>query len=265
MNPAPDHRTPDSSGTPPIAPARDASPASIRTENPIRILLVDDHPVVRKGLMTCFAVRSNFLVVGEAADGLEALRKVDELRPDLVLMDIEMPKMDGLTAAATIANEFRGIQVLMLSTHYNIEQTMRAVQAGARGLVPKSLSSAELIKAIEIVQRGEPFFPGQTELPAQTSSPGKKSVELFEREKQVLVYLATGYNNKEIALLIGISVRTVESHRARLMNKVNIHTIAGLTRYALEHRFISLNPSFALPVTEKRVKLLSSPPPDNCL
>jgi len=238
---------------------------SLRPESRIHILLVDDHPVVRKGLLSCFSVRANFLVVGEAADGIEALRKVDELRPDLVLMDVEMPKMDGLTATASITKEFPRTKVLILSTHYKTEHAVRAVQSGARGLVPKSLPPADLIKAIEIVQRGEPFFPKQTEGIAQAPKPKNESVTLFEREKQVLVCLATGYSNREIAELLTISVRTVESHRARLMKKLNIHTIAGLTRYALAHRLISLNSSLVLPWAANQGPLssVSSHPPTN--
>jgi len=216
-----------------------------------RILLVDDHPVVRKGLLACLSGRANLLVVAEAADGLEALQKVGELSPDLVLMDVEMPKMDGLAATQAICREFPNTKVLIVSMHNNPEYIVQAIQMGARGFALKTSPSEELIKAIEIVQGGEPFFPGQALLAAENylskKDASKDPTVLFEREKEVLVHLAAGFGNREIADLLKISVRTVESHRARLMKKLNIHTIAGLTRYALAHGFISLNPSFSLP------------------
>jgi two-component system, NarL family, nitrate/nitrite response regulator NarL len=215
-----------------------------------RILLVDDHPVVRKGLVSCLSSRANLIVVGEAADGFEAVRKVGELSPDLVLMDVEMPQMNGLTATESICKQFPGTKVLVLSMYNNPEYVIQAIQMGARGFALKTSSSEDLVKAIEIVQRGEPFFPGQSTASGGRPSkndPSKEHGGLFEREKEVLVHLAAGYGNREIAEFLQISVRTVESHRARLMKKLNIHTIAGLTRYALAHGLISLNPVFSVP------------------
>lgn len=216
-----------------------------------RILIVDDHPVLRKGLMACLADRSNLVVIGEAADGLEALRKVSELQPDLVLMDVEMPHMDGLAATESICKSFPGTRVLVLSMHNNPNYVVQAIQKGARGFALKTLPSEELIKAIEIVHRGEPFFAAQSISAAEAryskKEPDDSPAGLFEREKEVLVHLAAGFGNREIAEMLQISVRTVESHRARLMKKLNIHTIAGLTRYALMHGLISLNPSFTVP------------------
>jgi two-component system nitrate/nitrite response regulator NarL len=216
-----------------------------------RILLVDDHPVVRRGLLACLSGRANLAVVGEAADGLDAVRKVGELFPDLVLMDVEMPHMNGLAATESICKKFPGTKVLVISMHNNPDYVVQAIQKGARGFALKTAPSEELIKAIEIVQRGEPFFPGQSMASAHQASkkvPATAGGGLFEREKEVLVHLAAGYSNKDIAELLHISVRTVESHRARLMRKLNIHTIAGLTRYALAQGYISLNPELAMPV-----------------
>jgi two-component system nitrate/nitrite response regulator NarL len=221
------------------------------SERCTRILLVDDHPVVRKGLMACLSDRANLLVVAEAADGLEAIRKVGELSPDLVLMDVEMPQMDGLAATQSICKEFPNTKVLIVSMHHNPEYVVQAIQMGARGFALKTSPFDELIKAIEIVQRGEPFFPEQAMTAAESyrlkKGTAKDAGGLFEREKEVLVHLAAGFGNREIADLLKISIRTVESHRARLMKKLNIHTIAGLTRYALAHGFITLNPSFSMP------------------
>jgi len=211
-----------------------------------RILLVDDHPVVRRGLLACLSNRANLVVVGEAADGVEAVRKVGELNTDLVLMDVEMPVMNGLAATEAICKKFPKTKVLILTMHNNPDYVVPAVQMGARGFVLKTAPSEDLLKAIEIVCRGEPFFPGQGSSSTQrppAKNPATGPDGLFEREKEVLVYLAMGYSNRDIAELLAISVRTVESHRARLMKKLSIHTIAGLTRYALSKGYISLNPA----------------------
>lgn len=219
--------------------------ASAAAASVTRILLVDDHPVVRKGLAACLSGRANLVIVGEAADGMDAIRKVGELSPDLVLMDVEMPVMSGLAATDAICKRFPKTKVLVVSMHNNPDYVVQAVQMGARGFALKTAPSEELLKAIDIVQRGEPFFPGQS-MPGQRSTaknPAAGPDGLFEREKEVLVYLAMGYSNRDIGELLAISVRTVESHRARLMRKLNIHTIAGLTRYALSKGYISLNPA----------------------
>jgi len=250
-----------------LAPFSASSSAPAGEERPpfpgnyTRILLVDDHPVVRKGLMACLSGRVNLEVVGEAADGLDAIRKVGELSPDLVLMDVEMPVMNGLTATETICKRFPKTKVLVVSMHNNPDYVVQAIQMGARGFALKTAPSEDLLKAIDIVQRGEPFFPGQSlsgqRSPAKNPAAGPDG--LFEREKEVLVYLAMGYSNRDIAELLTISVRTVESHRARLMRKLNIHTIAGLTRYALAKGYISLNPTATIPAVADEA--LRFPPP----
>jgi two-component system, NarL family, nitrate/nitrite response regulator NarL len=226
--------------------------------NQIRILLVDDHPVVRKGLSACLSDRANLVVIGEAADGMEAVRKVGELSPDLVLMDVEMPLMNGFIATETICKRFPKTKVLVVSMHNNPDYVIQAIQMGARGFALKTAPSEELLKAIDIVQRGEPFFPGQT-ISGQrqaAKNPAAGPDGLFEREKEVLVYLAMGYSNRDIGELLAISVRTVESHRARLMRKLNIHTIAGLTRYALAKGYISLNPAATYsPIADEAARL----------
>jgi len=241
-----DSDTTQQNSFPPSLPADSESESpSMPPANCIRILLVDDHPVVRKGLGACLSDRPNLLVIGEAADGMEAIRKVGELSPDLVLMDVEMPVMSGLAATETICKRFPKTKVLVISMHNNPDYVIQAIQMGARGFALKTAPSEELLKAIDIVQRGEPFFPGQTmsgqRVPVKNPAAGPDG--LFEREKEVLVYLAMGYSNRDIGELLAISVRTVESHRARLMRKLNIHTIAGLTRYALSKGYISLNPA----------------------
>ena len=213
----------------------------------ITVLLVDDHPVVRKGLISCLSHRENLKVVGEASDGLEAITRVKELNPDIVLMDINMPGMDGLTVTETLRKDSPQTRVLILSMHGNREYVMRIVKAGARGYVLKDAPTDELLRAIEAVNRGEAFFSpsvarialNQYVAESDTSDPLSR---LSERERQVLVQIAEGKSNKEIASHLDIGVRTVETHRERIMRKLDIRSVAGLTKVAIAHGMVSLNP-----------------------
>jgi DNA-binding NarL/FixJ family response regulator len=214
----------------------------------IRILLVDDHPVVRKGLSTCLSSHPGLSVVGEAGDGLEALRKIRELSPDLVLMDVDMPLMNGLAATECICRRFHKIKVLMLSMHNSSEYAMRAIRSGARGFILKRSSCDELVSAINMVHAGGTYFSGEvvwfTMRNFRSEEPEQEATELSERQIEVLICVVAGKGNKEIAEELNISVRTVESHRARIMQRLNVHTIAELTKYALSKGLISLDKSF---------------------
>jgi DNA-binding NarL/FixJ family response regulator len=216
----------------------------------IRILLVDDHPVVRKGIGTCLSSHPGLNVVGEAADGLEALRKIRELSPDLVLMDVDMPLMNGLAATECICRKFHKIKVLMLSMHNSSEYAMRAIRSGARGFILKRSSCEELVNAINTVHAGGTYFSGEvvwfTMKNFRSTEPEQETPELSERQIEVLICVVAGKGNKEIAEQLNISVRTVESHRARIMQRLSVHTIAELTKYALSKGLISLDKS--LPV-----------------
>lgn len=230
-----------------------------------RVLLVDDHPLYRTGIRGCLASFKHLVVVGEAADGLEALRLARELSPDLVLMDIDMPGMNGLAATQWICKKLSKVKVLILSMHNKPEYVTRAIQSGARGFVLKDGPRDELINAIEFVQRGEPFFSAQaawhalTHIPQLGQLPQTPS-ELSRREEEVLVHLVAGRGNREIAAQLNISIRTVESHRAHLMEKLEIFTIAGLTKYALAKGLVSLDqPPF------RAAALSTQPPPDRSL
>jgi two-component system nitrate/nitrite response regulator NarL len=211
----------------------------------IKLLIADDHPVVRRGLISCLERRPNLEVVGEAADGQEALHKVRELVPDVLLTDIDMPRLTGLALVETVRKELPKIKVLMLSMHSNPEFVLRCVRAGANGYVLKQSSTDEFVQAIETVNAGEPFFSPDLARAAlnqmvQSSGQGPDPSDLSAREREVLTHIAEGLCNKEIACRLNIGTRTVETHRERLMRKLNIHTIAGLTKFAIAKGLITM-------------------------
>ena len=184
-------------------------------------------------------------IVGEAADGDEALRKARELSPHVVLMDISMPGMNGLAVTEVLRKELPQIKVLILSVHNNRECIFRVIQAGAHGYVSKEAPPEEVLRAIESVYEGEPFFSediARAALSEFVTSGGKMEpfAQLTSREREVLVQIAEGKSNKEIADRLGIGVRTIETHRERIMRRLNIHSVAGLTKYAIANGLISL-------------------------
>jgi two-component system nitrate/nitrite response regulator NarL len=218
----------------------------------IRVLVADDHPVVRKGLQTYLARQGHLRLVGEAADGDEALRMARELSPDVVLMDISMPGMNGLAVTEVLRKEAPDMKVLILSVHSNKEYIFRVIQAGAHGYVSKEAPPEELLRAIESVYAGEPHFSediARAALSEFVNSGGKKEpfAQLTVREREVLVFIAEGQSNKEIADRLGIGVRTIETHRERIMRRLNIHSVAGLTKYAIANGLISLEGGTAAP------------------
>jgi two-component system nitrate/nitrite response regulator NarL len=216
------------------------------SKQPIKILLVDDHPVVRRGLQSCLARQDRLEVVGEACDGDEAIRKTRELAPDIVLMDIGLPRMNGLLVTELLRKEAPNVKVLVLSVHTRKEYIFRIIQAGAHGYVSKEAPPEELVRAIISVCDGEPFFSpeiARAALNRLVEGAGKKEPfsQLTDREREVLGAIAEGLSNKEVASRLGIGVRTIETHRERIMRKLDIHTIAGLTRFAILNGVISLD------------------------
>ncbi len=215
-------------------------------KNTIKVLVVDDHPVVRKGISTCLARHQQMQVVGEAADGREALRLARELQPDIALMDIDMPQMNGLAATEALHRELPKVKVLILSMHSNSENVLRIIQSGARGFVLKEAPTDELVRAIETVNAGDAYFSSDVARVAlnkfvRGNGAAADTGHLTVREREVLTLIAEGLSNKEIACQLSVGVRTVETHRERTMRKLNIHTVAGLTRYAIGQGLVSLS------------------------
>ena len=206
--------------------------------NRIKLLVADDHPTVRKGVRSILRRHHHLEVVGEAGDGREALSKARELLPDIVLMDIEMPKFSGLEAANELRRELPRIKVLFLSMHRDRGYVSRVLESGARGYVLKEAPPKELVKAIETVHGGGSFFSPEIsrialERLVQANQEELKVKDLTERERNILSQVADGSSNKEIASHFGIGIRTVETHRDRLIGKLGIRSVAGLTRFAV--------------------------------
>ncbi len=216
------------------------------TAAPIRVLVADDHAIVRTGIRHVLEGEPGFTVVAEAATGAEALALAGELRPDVAVLDISMPGVSGLQVAAELRRCAPETRVLILSMHDNTEYVLESVRAGAHGYLLKDTAALELRGAIRAVQGGESYFspPIASRLSAAVRSgmdeqESRRAVEqLTGREREVLVGIAQGRTNKEIALDLGISHRTVETHRESLMRKLGIRTIAGLTRLALDEGII---------------------------
>jgi two-component system nitrate/nitrite response regulator NarL len=211
------------------------------SEAPISVLVADDHAIVRTGIRHVLEGEVGFAVVGEAATGEEALALAAELQPDVTVLDISMPGQSGLQVAAELRRRAPGTRVLILSMHDNTEYVLETVRAGAHGYLLKDTAAVELRGAIRAVRRGESYFspPIASRMRAALrgalapQSPGALD-QLTAREREVLVGVARGSTNREIAQELGISHRTVETHRESLMRKLGIRTVAGLTRFALE-------------------------------
>jgi DNA-binding NarL/FixJ family response regulator len=216
----------------------------------IRVLVVDDHAILRDGIRSILESQEDILVVGEAGNGEEALEFVSKLIPDIVLMDISMPKTNGLEATRLIKEQFPQVKVLILTQHDNREYIAPALGAGASGYVLKRSGRREMLNALRQVYEQGAFLTGNVtqEVLKEYSQNGysKKEDEqhLTDRERQVLYLIVEGKSNKEIALELGISPKTVSVHRTNLMLKLNVQNTVELIRYAAS------NPMVSLPVTE---------------
>ena len=209
----------------------------------IRILLVDDHDILRAGLRAVLSAEADIEVVDEASDGKEAVAKTERLLPDVVLMDISMPVMDGLEATRRIHQSCPEVKVLVLTIHDNEEYLFQVLEAGGSGYLVKKSAATELISAIRTVYRGEAFLsPMATKMVIgrylQTMGREEKKQnydELTGREREVLRLIVDGYTNQEIANHLFISVKTVETHRAHILEKLVLRTRADLVKYARTH------------------------------
>jgi DNA-binding NarL/FixJ family response regulator len=212
----------------------------------VRILVADDHGVVRKGLRLILE-RHGFDVVGEAADGREVVRLVEDLAPNLVIMDIGMPQLNGIDATAQIIHKDPRIGVVILSMHSDEGYIVRALSAGAKGYLLKESAEEDLVQAVRIVAQGRPFFSPkitQTLLDDYVRQLRQKGLQdshdlLTDREKEVLQLLAEGKSNKQVATILNLSVYTVETHRTNLMQKLNLHNTAEIVLYAVRKNIIS--------------------------
>jgi DNA-binding NarL/FixJ family response regulator len=207
--------------------------------NPIRVLLADDHALVRAGLRSLLANMAGIEVVAEAADGRQALSLIAAHQPEVVLMDISMTGVNGLEATAQAARDYPQVRVLILSGHSNEEYVCQALRAGAAGYLLKEASTAELEWAIKAVARGETYFSSAVSKQVIADYMHRVGGEagsleiLTPRQREILQLIAEGQSTKEIARTLHISVKTVETHRAQLMERLDIHEVAGLVRYAL--------------------------------
>ncbi|MFX0559902.1 response regulator [Tepidibacillus infernus] len=215
----------------------------------IKILLVDDHAVVRSGLMMLMNAQTDMEVVGEAADGNEGINKALELKPDVVLMDLSMPHgKDGFSATAELKKAMPHLSVLILTMHDDDEYLFRGLKAGASGYILKSAPSQELLHAIRTVRKGEAYlYPTATKRLIEgylnfAEKEEQDSLDLLSsREKEVLSFVALGYSNKEIADKLVISVKTVENHKANIMEKLQLTTRPQLVKFAIKKGLLDLD------------------------
>jgi len=216
----------------------------------ITVLLADDHTVVRQGFRVLLEAEADLAVVGEAQTGRQAVELVKKLKPEVVVMDIAMPVLNGLEATRQILREAPSARVLILSSYSDDEYVNELHSAGASGYLLKQSAVTDLVKAIREVRRGKTFFGAAIsqrliahyrQSVLHGTSVNKRSDRLTSREMEVLQLIAEGWVNKQIASELGLSIKTVEKHRQQLMNKLGIHDIAGLTRYAISKGVVRMN------------------------
>ena len=215
--------------------------------NKIRILLADDHPMVRSGLIKLLEPYKEFVVVGEAGDGEEAVEMTKKLEPDIVIIDLSMPKLSGIEATKLIRKNNPTTKVLVLTMHDNEEYVYQIFKCGAGGYMLKNSGKDDLVAAIQAVAKGEHFFsPRVSEIMVnaylrkadlrERLPLDNEDIPLTKRENEILFYIADGLNNSQIAEKLFISVRTVDTHRTNIMQKLDIHDVANLVRYAMKKK-----------------------------
>jgi DNA-binding NarL/FixJ family response regulator len=212
-----------------------------------RVLLADDHRLLVDGLRPLLESRGNVQVVGVAKDGLEAVDLASKRKPDIVILDISMPRLNGIDAARQILRNRPGTKIIMLSMHSDRRYIQESLQAGARGYILKESAAKEVIEAVEVVQRGELYFSRsvrdevlQDYVDLIRGSKGASPSPLSPREREVLQLLAEGKSTKDMADILNVSVKTIESHRKQIMDKLGLRSVAELTKYAIREGLTQL-------------------------
>jgi DNA-binding NarL/FixJ family response regulator len=213
----------------------------------VRIVLADDHQLVREGLRNLLHSQPDMEVVGEASNGMEAIQLVRQLLPQVVLMDVSMPDVNGIEATREISKEFPNTKVIALSMHSDKHHVDGMIRAGALSYLMKNCAFDELILAIQSVLQGKPYLSPEVAgmvvdgyLHTQTGTHGVSAHALTLREREILQHIAEGISTKDIAIRLSVSVKTVETHRRQLMEKLKIHSVAGLTKYAIREGLTTL-------------------------
>ena len=213
----------------------------------IRVLLADDHTIVRKGLRSLLDSDIGIIIVGEAKDGREAVKKAEKLQPDVVVMDIAMPGLNGLEATRQIKKRFPGMKIIILTVHANEEYVLQTLRVGASGYLVKKAAPGDLIEAIQAVYKGDSFLSPSIsrtvidEYIRQVETKSERDIiygKLTNREREIFQLIIEGHKNREIADLLYVSIKTVETHKAHIMDKLNVHSTAKLIRYAMDKDLI---------------------------
>jgi DNA-binding NarL/FixJ family response regulator len=208
---------------------------------PLRILIADDHSVVRAGLRTLLESRSGWEVCAEASDGREAIEQAAKLKPDVAILDIGMPLLNGVEATRRIRTSSPGTEILILTMHESDELVQQVIEAGARGYVLKDDADRILLAAVDAARLHKPYFSTRVYPAADSADPSfdptrASRARLTSREREILQLLTEGKSNKEVASLLNISVNTAEAHRANIMLKLDLHSVAELVHYAIRNK-----------------------------
>jgi len=206
--------------------------------NKLKVLLVDDHALVRRGFRRMLEDESSFQIVGEASDGLEAIERAEELRPDVIVMDCALPQVNGIEASRRILRKQPNIGILMLSMHSENTLVRQALDAGAKGYILKNAMDLDLVSAIKKIAAGKTVLDPQISLGRTLK--GERDTGLTPRELEILQHIVTGKSNKEIALELKLSVNTVSVHRANIMDALGMHKTAELVVYAIRNGLVTL-------------------------